>query len=212
MVTESFMVEQVFSEMRPEFEGCSAAGNILSGISRQDCGGFLLLDFRKNVLFLSFEAEQDLAHSEMLKLVSGRLKLGESGKQMELNSLIEECFSRKSAGSIYLEKDEAGLSRLLVSTVQPRDINLSFRHGLVAVFFIKEGREKSHDQFSQRFGLTESESKIANLISQGVRPADIADKMALSVHTVRHHVKKLYRKVGVHSQAQLTALVLGFPR
>lgn len=212
MVTESFMVEQVFSEMRPEFGGCSAAGNILSGIARQDCGGFLLLDFRKNVLFLSFEAEQDLANSEVLKLVSGRLKLEESGKQMELNSLIEECLLRKSAGSICLEKDDAGPSQLLVSTIQPRDINLSSHHGLVAVFFVKEGRRNSLDQFAQRFGFTESESRIANFISQGLRPADIADKMALSVHTVRHHIKKLYRKAGVHSQAQLTALVLSSSR
>lgn len=206
MVFESFMIEKVLSEVKPE-----PGANIFPGVDRQDCEAFLFLDFRKNVLFLSSAAERVLEYSGLMKLVSGRLSLGDPGKQIELNSLIETCFSRKEAGSVCLEKDGFDPLLLMVSTVQPQDLKLSSSHGLVVVFIVKKEREGADDWLGQRFGLTETESKIANHISQGLRPTDIAKKMFLSVHTVRHHIKKLYRKAGVHSQAQLTALVLSAP-
>lgn len=33
----------------------------------------------------------------------------------------------------------------------------------------------------------------------------IADRLCLSLHTVRSHTKVIYRKLGVHSQAELAA-------
>lgn len=188
-------------------------GRNFSSFSPRRGEAFLLLDSSKNVLFMSSQAELALSHSGVVRVAAGRLLLRHSGKQADLDSLIDQCFAQEYSGAISLMGKDRDPVRLRVSTVQSRDENLSPNHGLVVLFLgagICEGGGED-DQFSQRFGLTESESKIANLISLGVRPADIADKMALSVHTVRHHVKKLYRKVGVHSQA-LTALVLGFPR
>jgi PAS domain S-box-containing protein len=48
---------------------------------------------------------------------------------------------------------------------------------------------------------------VARLIS-GQRPADVARSMFLSPSTVRNHLAAIYRKFGVHSQAELLAALL----
>jgi DNA-binding CsgD family transcriptional regulator len=47
------------------------------------------------------------------------------------------------------------------------------------------------------------EKQILQLVGEGKRPSTIADLLFLSEHTVRNHLKRLYRKLGVHSAAEL---------
>lgn len=59
--------------------------------------------------------------------------------------------------------------------------------------------------------LTRREREIADLITEGLRNAEIADRLYLSPHTVKQYVKAIYRKVGVGSRVQLTRLMLDGP-
>lgn len=184
-----------------------------TAVHRQKQGAMLLLDGQHNVVFLSAEAESLLSRTEAAKLAAGRLRLTQRSKQAELEALIEGCFESRTTGMVSLKDGEQDISRLLVSTVQPRDNKLFLSHGLVAVFMVGAQCEENSQEavIGQWLGLTESESRIASLIAQGRRPGDIAGEIDLSVHTVRHHVKNIYRKTGAHSQSQLTALVLNLP-
>ena len=49
--------------------------------------------------------------------------------------------------------------------------------------------------------------EIAELVLQGMEVDDIARKLALSPHTVRNHLKAVFRRVGVHSRAELLARI-----
>ncbi|MCK0154144.1 helix-turn-helix transcriptional regulator [Alcanivorax sp. S6407] len=184
-----------------------------AAVHRQKQGALLLLDGQKNVVFLSVEAERQLSQTTAVGLDEGRLRLSGRRKQAELDALIQQCFERKHTDMISVMEDAQESVRLLVSTVQPRDEKLFQSHGLVAVFLVGDATDESSEEevIGQWLGLTESESRIASLIAQGRRPADIASDIALSVHTVRHHIKNIYRKTGAHSQSQLTALVLNLP-
>ena len=46
---------------------------------------------------------------------------------------------------------------------------------------------------------------------RGQRVKDIADALYLSPSTVRNHLTAIYRKFGVHSQAELLATLLNVP-
>lgn len=184
-----------------------------AAVHRQKQGALLLLDGQQNVVFLSAEAERQLAQTDLVGLEEGRLCLSRRKSQAELDALIQQCFASKSTGMVSVSSASSQPMRLLVSTVQPRDDKLFQSHGLVAVFIVGDSAEESSEEevIGQWLGLTESESRIASAIAQGHKPAQIADELALSVHTVRHHIKNIYRKTGAHSQSQLTALVLNLP-
>ena len=65
--------------------------------------------------------------------------------------------------------------------------------------------------------LTPRESEVFEHVAQGKTSKQIADTLAISVHTVNNHRKRICRKVGVHSTAELVAsaarhfLTLGGP-
>jgi DNA-binding NarL/FixJ family response regulator len=55
--------------------------------------------------------------------------------------------------------------------------------------------------------LSRREVDVFDLLVDGFRVPIIADKLCISTHTVRNHLKSMYRKLGVHSQSELIALV-----
>jgi DNA-binding CsgD family transcriptional regulator len=56
--------------------------------------------------------------------------------------------------------------------------------------------------------LSARQCEIVARLAAGQRPSDIARSMSLSASTVRNHLTAVYRKFGVHSQAQLLAVLL----
>jgi len=56
---------------------------------------------------------------------------------------------------------------------------------------------------SERLSLTPREAEVAELLVSGYTNADIAAELVLSVHTVKDHVKNIYKKLGVHNRLEL---------
>ena len=56
--------------------------------------------------------------------------------------------------------------------------------------------------------LSPRERQIAAAVSLGLHDQQIADNLVLSVHTVKQHLKSIYRKLEVSSRVELTRLVL----
>jgi DNA-binding NarL/FixJ family response regulator len=53
--------------------------------------------------------------------------------------------------------------------------------------------------------LSPRELEVLNFISLGLKYEDIAEELDISVHTVRHHIEKIYQKLGVTSRGQAVA-------
>ena len=53
----------------------------------------------------------------------------------------------------------------------------------------------------QDYGLTEREQKILELMAKGLIKKQIAEELALSYHTVDTHIRNIYGKLHVHSDA-----------
>jgi DNA-binding NarL/FixJ family response regulator len=54
-----------------------------------------------------------------------------------------------------------------------------------------------------RFGLTRHETEVIALIEGGYTNKDIAKKLAISEHTVKHHVTSIFDKLGVSNRLEL---------
>ena len=59
-----------------------------------------------------------------------------------------------------------------------------------------------------RYALTAAECRVLTEMAEGHTPAEAARRLGLSVHTVRSHLKGIFPKLGVHSQAALVRALL----
>jgi DNA-binding NarL/FixJ family response regulator len=66
----------------------------------------------------------------------------------------------------------------------------------------KEAAWPGHD-----FGLTQRESEVAAFLAQGYSNREIADALFVSEHTVKTHLKAIFRKAGVASRARAIARI-----
>lgn len=57
--------------------------------------------------------------------------------------------------------------------------------------------------------LAERESQITAMICQGLRNKEIAWRLGISEYTVENHLRRIYRKLGIHNRAALVARYSG---
>lgn len=67
----------------------------------------------------------------------------------------------------------------------------------------KETKDLNTDQ--QEFELSSREKEVITLLAGGNNYQQIADQLYISVDTVRHHIKNIYKKLHVHTQSEAVA-------
>lgn len=65
--------------------------------------------------------------------------------------------------------------------------------------------------FVSEHALSPRESDVVELLHHGHSTAQIAEQLAISTHTVRDHLKNLYRKTGTSSRSELLGLLARYP-
>jgi DNA-binding CsgD family transcriptional regulator len=63
------------------------------------------------------------------------------------------------------------------------------------------------DAFCARHRISPRERDVIGLLLEGLGTAEMADRLAISEHTVRDHLKSLYRKTGTKSRSELLSVV-----
>lgn len=61
----------------------------------------------------------------------------------------------------------------------------------------------------ESYGLTPREADVVRLLAQGLSNRDIALRLGMSPHTVRHHAEWVFTKLGVHSRKAMGLKLLG---
>lgn len=69
--------------------------------------------------------------------------------------------------------------------------------------------EQRLDSFADAHQLSPRELEVMQLLLEGLTTTAIADRLSISRHTVRDHLKHLYRKTETRSRAELVSLVSG---
>lgn len=84
-----------------------------------------------------------------------------------------------------------------------------FESAVARVRTLPAGRESAASEGGALSALSRREREVAELIADGLSVGDVADRLTLSVHTIRQHTKNIYSKLGIGSRVALTRLVLG---
>jgi DNA-binding CsgD family transcriptional regulator len=60
-------------------------------------------------------------------------------------------------------------------------------------------------------GLTETERRVAALVTRGRTNREVAAAMFVTENTVQTHIRHIFQKLGVRSRTELVALLIAFP-
>jgi DNA-binding NarL/FixJ family response regulator len=158
------------------------------------CG---LLDAEGRVLWLSDQAARFLG----LGVIRFGAHTYVSKKSPKLDIWRECASSFARAGTLDPRWRSSGLSA--------RRLDMSGRCPVVLVWEDDRGGQeatcdaRSWSEVLPRFGLTHRESQVACFLGRGYRVTNVAHLLGLSEQTVRVHVKRIYRKLGVSGQVEL---------
>ncbi len=61
---------------------------------------------------------------------------------------------------------------------------------------------------TDHFNLTDAELRILRLLADGCSREGIAERLSLSVHTVKSHLERAYGKLGVHNGTAAVAKLI----
>ncbi len=63
------------------------------------------------------------------------------------------------------------------------------------------------DDFSALHHLSRREREVVQLLGDGLTTAGMAERLSISPHTVRDHLKNLYKKTNTNSRSELLGLI-----
>jgi len=120
------------------------------------------------------------------------------------------------AADINLEAIHAGASGYLIKSTPPNEIlegvRVVYTGGSClsgpAARYIIEALKNEQIPAEQRFNLTRREAQILRGLVNGLSYRAMAQDLAISVDTVRSHIRTLYKKMGVHSRHEAVSLAL----
>lgn len=100
---------------------------------------------------------------------------------------------------------EAGADAYLTRRVEPEDLVFAIRQVLAPAMYLVwpfvGSRRWSANAAARPFGLTRRESEALDLIARGRSNAEIARELGITEQTVKGHLWRLYRKLGVANRA-----------
>jgi DNA-binding CsgD family transcriptional regulator len=167
--------------------------------------GVVLLDDEGCVLDANNLAQRVLADSSGLFVRNGRLCFAESGLDERFNRLLRasnRAGTGNTALAICIKRQGAAPHRVLISLFQPSGDAPRVRF-VALIYAPDEQREISVEVLGQLYGLTRAQADVARKLYAGYSVDETADALALSLNTVRTHLKQIFSKCEVQSQAEL---------
>ena len=178
--------------------------------------GLILLDSRFQVMSVNMAARA--AFDDNFQVQDERLKISPSDKQTALVKLLEEALvnnpveGKSSTGTLHLERAGGQTFTLLVSAFKlDTGILISpYPETMVAVLVQDPNQTVDLDdaEIARQFKLSNKESILVRHLCQGRTLEEIHKLLKVSIHTVRDHLKSVFRKTGTTRQAELVAHVL----
>lgn len=108
---------------------------------------------------------------------------------------------------------EAGADGYLLKQARPEELHLGLLDALRGGVPMTSGIARRVAEFFRRRArpipegrrLSQRETEILELLARGFGNKEIADRLALSVETIRSYLKNVYEKMHVHSRAEAVA-------
>jgi DNA-binding CsgD family transcriptional regulator len=85
-------------------------------------------------------------------------------------------------------------------------VPLQSGEGIVA--FLRTGSRAEGPPEWLRQSLTSRETEVMMLASKGLRDSEIAQHLNLSVHTIKGHLREIFKKTGARSRVELVRMAV----
>jgi DNA-binding CsgD family transcriptional regulator len=164
----------------------------------------------RSALYLNPEAERLIRSADGLTLSRGKLKAAHYAETERLDRLIHAAVTGGGPwpGGFFRLARPSGKAELYVA-ITPVNRDRHPFDGLnapAAIVTVRDPEARvsiSAQELRRRLGLTLAESRVLSALIAGHTPAESAERLQLSVKTVRMHLSHLFQKTGTRSQADL---------
>jgi DNA-binding CsgD family transcriptional regulator len=179
--------------------------------------GTVILDESGAVLKTNSAAHHILRENDGLRLAQGLLEASYGAENKELYRLVKLQLQgiTSSAGAVAQAMSvtrPSGRAKLgLAIRSVPQGDWLETRHRPAVAVFIRdpESRSQASREMIQRlFGLTQAESSLALLLTDGLSLDEAADQLGVRKNTARAQLRAIFSKTGVTRQTALLRLLL----
>jgi DNA-binding CsgD family transcriptional regulator len=195
---------------RPPLPGFSPLGRaVLDKIDR----GVVLLDATGSVIDANSLARRVVESGNGLLLRNGRLAFADAAIDSRFERLLRSAgkidgLPRVVAASV--KRPGAAACRVLVSPIPIDDGRSPVAAYLVVIYSSAEQPAIAAEVLLEIYGLTRAQADVARRLYAGLSVEETAIALKLSLNTVRSHLKQIFSKCEVQSQAELLrALALG---
>jgi DNA-binding CsgD family transcriptional regulator len=176
--------------------------------------GIILIDDKGGVLDANLPALRVLNGGDGIALRNGRLTFSDAAFDQRFVRLIAQqrsgaAFAPRSIAARF-RRPSAQSYLVVVSPVPPH----TDERNVVLVAFIyapNERREISAEVLKELYGLTRAQAEVARRLFTGRSVEQTAEALQLSLNTVRTHLKHIFTKSEVQSQAELMHLLAQGP-
>ena len=204
-----------FSRVRRAMAKADALGSSFAGLLENKRLGFVQLDGRGRILEANDRARDVLLKRDGLRDDRGVLVALHEGENDQLQRLLARVSppfgDQGTGGSMKVTRTEARAPLVLeIHPVQAMKTNHCM-HQVRALVLVVDPALRPRvdpDLAAAALGLTPAESRVAVAIASGDTVARIALTLGCAESTVKTHVKRVYRKLGIHKQTELVQRVL----
>ena len=117
------------------------------------------------------------------------------------------CLHRTELRSGWERRSAPAGSEELVADVEQKGVARIEEQRASEAAVREDARRKALEGVAAKYGLSRREGDVLALLAEGWRAAAIAERLVLSVATVKNHMNHIYGKLGVHSQDELLELI-----
>ncbi|MDF2177871.1 LuxR C-terminal-related transcriptional regulator [Aliiglaciecola sp. CAU 1673] len=180
--------------------------SISKSILDQSDKGVLVCDAQGRILIANAFANQELEGREDIQVTNGSLRLWPSAYNLRLHQCLTLCVNQPHATGvqepILLERPDG--ETLLVS-IAPLDRSaglVDIDQPCCLVTLTKQNAVR-WPTLMKEYGLTPKELALIQAINRKKKLQQLTLEMGVTYNTLATHLKAIYKKMGIHSQAEL---------
>ena len=127
----------------------------------------------------------------------------EQEEMLGLRAMLASGVPEASAGRVLKVAGGPGKQNYLVWFTPLQGLGEQAEYQVLTIYDPERSAELSKACLAAAFRFTRAEMRLVDQLLQGRTPAEAAEALGVTIHTVRTYLKRLYQKVGVRSQATL---------
>lgn len=177
------------------------------------------VNLQGRVVLLNRLAETLVQSGDGLMLLEGRLRPRLLEHTSDFQSLLSEAIDTAagvgiSPGGAMLLFRASGVEALRVTITPFGNQRLAGYGQLAALVFVSDpalATPRRGDLLRVLYGVTPAESRVADLLLQGLEVREISERLGTTLEATRFQVKQLLDKTDTRRQTELIRLMLGLP-